>query len=219
MHPFLTLLVRLVLGIMWLVAAAGKFGLRASRAEAVAGLGFLPLPAAAAVGAALPWVELALGGLLLVGKWTTAAAWVSAGLLFLFSGAIVINLARGREVECNCFGQFGGGRMSWRSVGRNLCLLGAALMTALSHSGYLSLDGLQTGTAWSATDPPALDFLPVLLMGVAAALACALLGSTWQMARAITQSDAGPAFGAPERAYLRRWMRLPADETVMRNGG
>jgi uncharacterized membrane protein YphA (DoxX/SURF4 family) len=80
MHPYLTFLGRLVLGSMWLAAAVGKFRPRTSRAEAVAGLGLLPQPAAAVVGAALPWVELALGGLLIIGQWTTAAAWVSAGL-------------------------------------------------------------------------------------------------------------------------------------------
>src|SRR5438552_1077664 len=99
MHPYAVLLARLGLGSMWMVAGAAKLGQREPPGKSVARFGLLPRWAADAVGRALPVAELTLGLLLLLGQWTAGAAAASAALLLLFSGAITLNLLRGRKVE------------------------------------------------------------------------------------------------------------------------
>lgn len=52
----------------------------------------------------LPWFELALGAMLLIGwkiRWTAA---VTAALLSMFIVAMVITYFRGIEADCGCFG-------------------------------------------------------------------------------------------------------------------
>lgn len=53
----------------------------------------------------LPWLELALGLMLLLGWRTREAAIISAMLLLLFLFAMGVNLARGRtDLDCGCSG-------------------------------------------------------------------------------------------------------------------
>ena len=56
-------------------------------------------------GALLPALEIAVAVGLLFTRSAGYATWGALGLLVLFTGGIAINLARGRQPECHCFGQ------------------------------------------------------------------------------------------------------------------
>jgi uncharacterized membrane protein YphA (DoxX/SURF4 family) len=208
MHPYLILLARLTLGIVWVTAGLAKRAQKEQVGESVAEFGLLPPGAAGRVGALLPSVELLLGLLLLAGLATKAAAAASAALLFVFSIAIAVNLLRGRRFACRCFGELGEGEISWLSVLRNAGLAAFALILALGRTDYLSLDGWWKGTARSPADPPPLDFLPVFLIAAGITLAGMLVAAGWQVALATARAQSGPALGMEERRLLRRWLRL-----------
>ena len=59
------------------------------------------------VAALLPWVEIALGLLLLAGVGTRLVAVLSAALLLVFVAGVIQAWARGLSIDCGCFG--GGG--------------------------------------------------------------------------------------------------------------
>jgi uncharacterized membrane protein YphA (DoxX/SURF4 family) len=59
------------------------------------------------VGWGLPFAEIALGVLLLVGIATRLVALASAVLLLVFVAAVISAAARGLSIDCGCFG--GGG--------------------------------------------------------------------------------------------------------------
>jgi uncharacterized membrane protein YphA (DoxX/SURF4 family) len=67
----------------------------------------LPPPGVAAVAAALPWFELALGLLLLLGVGTRLVGAISAAVFLLFIAGVSQAWARGLHIDCGCFG--GGG--------------------------------------------------------------------------------------------------------------
>ena len=67
----------------------------------------LPKAGVAVVAALLPWVEIALGLVLLAGVATRAAAVVAAALLLVFVAGVTQAWARGLAIDCGCFG--GGG--------------------------------------------------------------------------------------------------------------
>ena len=67
----------------------------------------LPESVAPAFGYALPAVELALAGLLLVGLVTRVAAAGAALLLVMFMVGIAAAWARGLSIDCGCFGATG----------------------------------------------------------------------------------------------------------------
>lgn len=108
-RPWLGTALRLLLGIVFIVAGAQKIGdpsafVRATRAYQV-----LPDWFARATGYGLPYLEIATGVLILLGIATRIAASVLGLLLVGFLIGIVQASARGLQIECGCFG--GGGQL------------------------------------------------------------------------------------------------------------
>jgi uncharacterized membrane protein YphA (DoxX/SURF4 family) len=99
--------VRLGLAAVWLVAGASKVGDLAASGRAVNAYRLMPYDVAKVIGAALPFVEIALGLLLLLGVATRLSAAVSAALLLVFIAGIASAWARGLAIDCGCFGQGG----------------------------------------------------------------------------------------------------------------
>jgi uncharacterized membrane protein YphA (DoxX/SURF4 family) len=108
--PFVGTAIRLVLGGVWIAAGASKIGDLAASGRAVAAYRLLPYDAATLLGAVLPFLEITLGLLLLLGVATRFAAIVSALLLGAFVVGIASAWARGLRIDCGCFG--GGGDLT-----------------------------------------------------------------------------------------------------------
>jgi uncharacterized membrane protein YphA (DoxX/SURF4 family) len=106
-RPWVGTIVRLGLAAVWLAAGASKAGDLAASGRAVNAYDVMPFAVAKVVGAALPFVELALGVLLLVGLATRVMAAVSALLLVVFIAGIASAWARGLSIDCGCFGSGG----------------------------------------------------------------------------------------------------------------
>ena len=98
---------RVVLGLVLLVAGALKIADPQRAVAAVRAYELVPEAAVTLVGWGLPFVELALGLLLLSGLATRPVAIASAGLLVVFVAGVVSAAARGLSIDCGCFG--GGG--------------------------------------------------------------------------------------------------------------
>ena len=103
-------LARLGLAAVWLISG----GLKALDPDqtyvAVRAYDVLPPGAVGPVAALLPWVEIALGLLLLAGVGTRLVAALSAGLLLVFIAGVTQAWARGLSIDCGCFG--GGGAVA-----------------------------------------------------------------------------------------------------------
>ncbi len=106
-QPWITLFARLTLGGVLLAAGGLKVSKPTESANATAAYKILPTDFAHLVGYALPWLEVAIGLLLIIGVMVRPAA-VAGGLVMLvFIGAISSVWARGILIDCGCFG--GGG--------------------------------------------------------------------------------------------------------------
>jgi uncharacterized membrane protein YphA (DoxX/SURF4 family) len=106
-QPWLSTLARVALGAVWVVAGATKVADLAESVRAVRAYRLLPETVVPIVGAGLPFVEIALGLLLIAGVGTRIAAAVSVVVLTVFVAGIVSAWARGLRIDCGCFG--GGG--------------------------------------------------------------------------------------------------------------
>ncbi|MEU7758254.1 MULTISPECIES: MauE/DoxX family redox-associated membrane protein [Micromonospora] len=107
LRPWLGVAARLGLAAVWLVAGGTKVGDLAASGRAVNAYQVMPYDVATVIGAALPFVELALGVLLLAGLATRISAGVSAALLVVFIAGIASAWARGLAIDCGCFGSGG----------------------------------------------------------------------------------------------------------------
>lgn len=106
-QPWLTLLARLILGAVLLVAGALKIPNLPKSAMAVRAYEMLPIPIANFLGYTLPWIEIGLGLLLIVGVTVKISGALGALTMLAFIIAISQAWARGLSIDCGCFG--GGG--------------------------------------------------------------------------------------------------------------
>jgi uncharacterized membrane protein YphA (DoxX/SURF4 family) len=137
-------LARLGLAAVWLVSG----GLKASDPDqtyvAVRAYQVLPKPAIEPVAAVLPWFEIALGVLLLVGVGTRAVAVISAIVLLMFMAGVAQAWARGLSIDCGCFGGGGAVESDQTSYGSELLrdtgFLALAAWLIARPATWLSLD-------------------------------------------------------------------------------
>jgi uncharacterized membrane protein YphA (DoxX/SURF4 family) len=138
---------RLGLAVVWFWAGLAKALDPDLAVRAVAAYRLLPNELVKPVAWGLPFAELALGLLLLLGIRTRVAAILSVALLSLFVAAVASAWVRGLRIECGCFG--GGGASAtagWRSygleIGRDLVFAGMALWLAVRPRSRLSMEGV-----------------------------------------------------------------------------
>ncbi len=103
------LLARVFLGAVLVYAGAVKIGSPLTAERAVQAYEILPMGVAGLIGLALPFVEVVLGLLLLLGLFTRPVAAVSTVLMLAFVVGIAQAWARGLTIDCGCFG--GGGQV------------------------------------------------------------------------------------------------------------
>ena len=121
----LSVVARVIVGLVLLAAGALKLAGRSWTAEA-AGFGTPPWLAPV-----VPWFELVLGALLVVGVGMPLTAWVAAGLFAVFTVLVAVRVAQGSTAPCACFGTLSADRVGPSTVARNAVLLALAVVAAL----------------------------------------------------------------------------------------
>jgi len=109
-QKWLTLLARLILGGVLIVAGAFKVGNLQKSAMAVRAYELLPVQIANFLGYSLPWVEIGVGLLLITGAAVKVCGLIGAITMVAFIIAISQAWVRGLSIDCGCFG--GGGAVA-----------------------------------------------------------------------------------------------------------
>ena len=151
---------RLLLGLVFLVAAIGKLRDRAGFRRSVVAFGS-PAAIADAASILIPIAEIVVAILIIRAPSAWLGAIASLVLLAIFTAAIAINLARGRTPECSCFGSAAPEPIGPATLVRNLVLAALALFVVIAGEGT-SLSGLPS---WWAAASDDVRFL-TLTMGV-----------------------------------------------------
>ena len=108
--PWIGLVARLALGGVLFVAGAIKIPYPYKAAAAMRAYELLPNSLASFFGYILPWFEVGLGLLLILGVASRLSGLIGALLMILFIAAISSAWARGLTIDCGCFG--GGGQVA-----------------------------------------------------------------------------------------------------------
>jgi uncharacterized membrane protein YphA (DoxX/SURF4 family) len=143
-QPWLTLLARLILGGVLLAAGVLKIGNLQKSAMAVRAYEMLPVELANFLGYALPWIEIGIGLLLIVGASVKVCGLLGAFTMLAFIIAIAQAWARGLSIDCGCFG--GGGTIDpeetkyLSEIIRDIGLLAMGVFLYYFPKGKLSLD-------------------------------------------------------------------------------
>jgi uncharacterized membrane protein YphA (DoxX/SURF4 family) len=140
---------RLGLAAVWFVSGAIKASDLNQTYVAVQAYDVLPAGVVSGVASAVPFIELALGLLLLLGLGTRLVAALSAVVLLAFVAAIAQAWARGLSIDCGCFG--GGGQVApgqteyLQEIVRDVLFLALAGWLLVRPRSLLSMDGWLTG--------------------------------------------------------------------------
>ncbi|GIF40955.1 MauE/DoxX family redox-associated membrane protein [Actinoplanes xinjiangensis] len=148
--PWIATAARLGLAAVWLVAGALKVGDLAASARAVNAYQVMPYDTAEVVGAVQPFLEIALGLLLLIGLSTRLTAAISALLMVIFIAGIASAWARGLRIDCGCFstgGELGRGEDTAYGIDilRDLAFLALSGLLVWRPRTRYSLDGILLG--------------------------------------------------------------------------
>jgi uncharacterized membrane protein YphA (DoxX/SURF4 family) len=143
-QPWLTLLSRLILGGVLFAAGALKIGNLQKSAMAVRAYEMLPVELANFLGYVLPWIEIGIGLLLIVGASVKICGLLGAFTMLAFIIAIAQAWARGLSIDCGCIG--GGGTIDpeetkyLSEIIRDIGLLAMGVFLYYFPKGKLSLD-------------------------------------------------------------------------------
>jgi uncharacterized membrane protein YphA (DoxX/SURF4 family) len=109
-QPWLTLAGRLILGGVLFAAGFLKYEHLDKSRMAVRAYELLPISIANFLGIALPFLEIAVGILLLLGAAIRISSAIGGALMIVFIFGISQAWARGLSIDCGCFG--GGGQVA-----------------------------------------------------------------------------------------------------------
>lgn len=94
---------RLIMAGIFIYASIDKIAHPATFAKDVYNYQILPDALINLTALILPWLELFLGLCLVAGIWLPGAVITVNGLLIVFIASLILNLARGLDVNCGCF--------------------------------------------------------------------------------------------------------------------
>ena len=98
-----TIFARLILGGVFIYASFDKLLHPAAFSEAVYNYQILPDVFINLTAIILPWLELIMGIMLVIGVWMPGIVVTSNFLLTAFMGSLIFNMARGLDIYCGCF--------------------------------------------------------------------------------------------------------------------
>ncbi len=135
---------RLALGAVFLWAGLEKAFDRQESILAVDGYDVLPERLVEPVAVLLPWVEIGVAALLILGLFVRFAGIATAVLSGVFIVGLVQAKVRGLDISCGCFGGggVGGGGVTWWDIVRDIPILLGGIYLALRPHGPLQLDNV-----------------------------------------------------------------------------
>jgi uncharacterized membrane protein YphA (DoxX/SURF4 family) len=139
---------RLLLGGILLYSGALKLGHSAELARVINGYRLLHVELVDIPAIALPWLEIVLGALLVLGLLRRSTALLACGLFATFVVAIALAMARGIDTPCGCFSVAAGSEhVGWGVLSRDALLAMLSAYLVVDPSVAWELDTCLFGSA------------------------------------------------------------------------
>jgi uncharacterized membrane protein YphA (DoxX/SURF4 family) len=131
---------RLVIGVLLLVAGALKVGHAPDLAAAIAGFRLLPAVVVGPLALALPYFELMLGLYLVLGLFTRVVATIACAQFLAYGAVVASAVLRHIPADCGCFGPGDVAAADWPHAGFDLLLALGGAVIAYGAPGALAID-------------------------------------------------------------------------------
>lgn len=144
-NQYLLFLLRIILGFVFVYSAITKIIDTPGFSDSISNYKLLPDFIINFFAIVLPWIELTAGLLLLLGISVKENAFIINFLLVVFLIAITINLIRGLDINCGCFGTQGGTKIGLTKLIENTILLFFGIILMVFDSKVFILEKKGTG--------------------------------------------------------------------------
>ncbi|MGA3243005.1 MAG: MauE/DoxX family redox-associated membrane protein [Bacteroidota bacterium] len=139
-NPYLALLVRVFVGLLFVVSSLEKIVDPAAFAQSIANYKMVPEWLVSLAATILPWLELLCGFSVLFGALTRGSSFLLSAMLVVFTLAVIVALARGLDISCGCFTQDPtAGKIGWLKILQNATLIVLTLFLYFSNSESFTL--------------------------------------------------------------------------------
>lgn len=126
-HHIISIIIRFILGAIFIAAGIPKILDTASFAGAVYNYHLLPDIFINIFAITLPWLEVIIGALLIMGIWMPGTVIIYNLLMIAFIGALTFNTIRGLDISCGCFGSESGDIIDMGTIFRDIIILSASM--------------------------------------------------------------------------------------------
>jgi len=142
-NRYLSFVFRVALGVVFIISGSGKLPELSTFVEEVKAADVLPHALANVYGNALPFVEIVIGTLLILGLFTRFAAAIGglSSISFIIGNSFRVH--RGYYGDCGCFGSIASLQFStWEALTIDCVMLIMAIQILVHKGEFLSLDSI-----------------------------------------------------------------------------
>ena len=137
-NPYLILLIRCLLGLVFVYASYDKILDPGKFARDIANYHIVPFGLENSIAIVLPWLELLIGAGIILGIFIDGSIVLSGSFLILFIFMIFQAMMRGFNIECGC-GLKEGEMVGWSKILENIVFLGASYIVFYSRNRVLEI--------------------------------------------------------------------------------
>ena len=137
-NPYLILLIRCLLGLVFVYASYDKILDPGKFARDIANYHIVPFDLENSIAIILPWLELLIGAGIILGIFLDGSVVLSGSFLILFIFMIFQAMMRGFNIECGC-GLKEGEMVGWSKILENIVFLGASYIIFYSRNRVLEI--------------------------------------------------------------------------------
>ena len=137
-NPYLILLIRCLLGLVFVYASYDKILDPGKFARDIANYHIVPFGLENSIAIILPWLELLIGAGIILGILLDGSVVLSGSFLILFIFMIFQAMMRGFNIECGC-GLKEGEMVGWSKILENIVFLGASYIVFYSRNRVLEI--------------------------------------------------------------------------------
>ena len=137
-NPYLILLIRCLLGLVFVYASYDKILDPGKFARDIANYHIVPFGLENSIAIILPWLELLIGAGIILGIFLDGSVVLSGSFLILFIFMIFQAMMRGFNIECGC-GLKEGEMVGWSKILENIVFLCASYIVFYSRNRVLEI--------------------------------------------------------------------------------
>ncbi|MFH1050402.1 MAG: MauE/DoxX family redox-associated membrane protein [bacterium] len=139
-NSYISLLFRIILGAIFLIAATSKIADLGGFAKEISNYKIVPDIAVNLMAMSIPWIELVCAIFIIVGIRTKSSVAIIGSLLIVFIFAISIAMLKGLNINCGCHTQVLAEKIGWQKILENAGLLILALYLFYSKAPKFTIE-------------------------------------------------------------------------------